>query len=247
MKLAVRCQNVVKVYDTGEQKVTALNGINLDIAMGELMMLVGPSGCGKTTLISVIAGILDQDDGRCEVLGENLLNMRSKDKLNFRARNVGFVFQAFNLLPSLNIGKSWSTASSLTLPIFNWGKINANIASKKAQFDAALLAYQSTVLTAFKEVEDALVAYHNEQQRRNSLAQAVAATQLAVEMADVRYHRGLTTFLDVLQTQQALFQSQRNLVESEAQRSTDLVALYKALGGGWQTEAIVSDAVQLQK
>ena len=59
--LAVRCQNVVKIYDTGGQKVTALNGVNLDIAMGELMMLVGPSGCGKTTLISVIAGILDQD------------------------------------------------------------------------------------------------------------------------------------------------------------------------------------------
>jgi len=65
-------------------------------------------------------------------------------------------------------------------------------------------------------------------------------------MADERYHRGLTTFLDVLQTQQALFQTQRNLVDSEAQLSTDLVALYKALGGGWQTEAMVSDA-QLQK
>ncbi|MDD5461563.1 MAG: efflux transporter outer membrane subunit [Methylococcales bacterium] len=145
------------------------------------------------------------------------------------------------------IGKSWSTASSLTLPIFNWGRINANIRSKKAQFDSALLTYQSTVLTAFKEVEDALVTYHNEQQRHNSLAQAVAASRLAVEMADERYHRGLTTFLDVLQTQQALFQSQRNLVESEAQYSTDLVVLYKALGGGWQTEAVVSDAVQLQK
>jgi len=108
MNLAVRCQNVVKVYDTGGQKVTALNGINLDIAMGELMMLVGPSGCGKTTLISVIAGILDQDDGNCEVFGENLLSMRSKDKLNFRARNIGFVFQAFNLLPSLNAAENVS-------------------------------------------------------------------------------------------------------------------------------------------
>lgn len=99
--LAVRCQNVIKVYDTGDQKVTALNGINLDIKLGELMMLVGPSGCGKTTLISVIAGILDQDEGLCELFGENLLTMRSKDKLDFRAKNVGFVFQAYNLLPSL--------------------------------------------------------------------------------------------------------------------------------------------------
>ncbi|MGR8999776.1 MAG: efflux transporter outer membrane subunit [Gammaproteobacteria bacterium] len=145
------------------------------------------------------------------------------------------------------IGKSWSTAASLTLPIFNWGRINANIKSKKAQFEQAFLTYQSTVLTAFKEVENNLVAYSNEQQRHKSLAQAVAASELAVEMADERYHRGLTTFLDVLQTQQTLYQTQRDLVDSAAQLSTDLVALYKALGGGWQTEAIVSDAVHLQK
>lgn len=106
--LAVRCQNVVKIYDTGDQKVIALNGINLDIKLGELMMLVGPSGCGKTTLISVIAGILDQDEGVCELFGENLLTMRSQDKLKFRANNVGFVFQAFNLLPSLNAAENVS-------------------------------------------------------------------------------------------------------------------------------------------
>jgi putative ABC transport system ATP-binding protein len=106
--LAVRCQNVVKIYDTGGQKVTALNGVNLDIAMGELMMLVGPSGCGKTTLISVIAGILDQDEGYCEVFGEDLLNMSGRSKLDFRARNIGFVFQAFNLLPSLNAAENVS-------------------------------------------------------------------------------------------------------------------------------------------
>ncbi|MEY3288264.1 MAG: hypothetical protein RLZZ419_506 [Pseudomonadota bacterium] len=108
MNLAVRCQNIVKIYDTGGQKVTALNDINLDIVAGQLMMLVGPSGCGKTTLISVIAGILDQDEGLCELFGENLLTMRSKDKLNFRAKNIGFVFQAFNLLPSLNAAENVS-------------------------------------------------------------------------------------------------------------------------------------------
>ncbi|MCK9396651.1 MAG: ABC transporter ATP-binding protein [Methylobacter sp.] len=109
--LAVRCQNVIKVYDTGGQKVTALNGVNLDIAMGELMMLVGPSGCGKTTLISVIAGILDQDSGYCEVFGEDLLNMSNQRKLAFRARNIGFVFQAFNLLPAL------SAAENVSVPL----------------------------------------------------------------------------------------------------------------------------------
>jgi len=106
--LAVSCRDLVKTYDTGDQKVIALNGINLDIALGELMMLIGPSGCGKTTLISVIAGILDQDEGICELFGENMLTMRSKDKLNFRAHNIGFVFQAFNLLPSLNAAENVS-------------------------------------------------------------------------------------------------------------------------------------------
>lgn len=108
MNLAVHCKNVTKIYDTGGQKVTALNRIDLDINIGELMMLVGPSGCGKTTLISVIAGILDQDEGTCELFGENLRNLSSKDKLNFRARNIGFVFQAFNLLPSLNAAENVS-------------------------------------------------------------------------------------------------------------------------------------------
>ncbi len=100
--VAVRCRDVVKTYDTAGDKVVALGGIDLEIRMGELMMLVGPSGCGKTTLISVIAGILDQDGGLCEVFGEDLLHMRSGAKLKFRARNIGFVFQAYNLLPSLN-------------------------------------------------------------------------------------------------------------------------------------------------
>ncbi|MGZ5586812.1 MAG: ABC transporter ATP-binding protein [Methylobacter sp.] len=123
--LAVRCRNVVKIYDTGGQKVTALNGVDLDIALGELMMLVGPSGCGKTTLISVIAGILDQDSGSCEVFGEDLLSMSNQRKLAFRARNIGFVFQAFNLLPSLN------AAENVSVPLIING-MKRNAAERKA-------------------------------------------------------------------------------------------------------------------
>jgi putative ABC transport system ATP-binding protein len=124
--LAVRCQNVVKTYDTGGQKVTALNGVNLEIAQGELMMLVGPSGCGKTTLISVIAGILDQDSGYCEVFGEDLLNMSNQRKLDFRARNIGFVFQAFNLLPSL------SAAENVSVPLIINGMKRSDAERKAA-------------------------------------------------------------------------------------------------------------------
>ncbi|MGR8979691.1 MAG: ABC transporter ATP-binding protein [Gammaproteobacteria bacterium] len=104
--LAVRCEHLMKTYHIGEQTVTALTGIDLIIHSGELMMLVGPSGCGKTTLISVMAGILDQDEGLCEVFGQDILNMRNSEKLNFRARNIGFVFQAFNLLPTLTAAEN---------------------------------------------------------------------------------------------------------------------------------------------
>jgi putative ABC transport system ATP-binding protein len=99
--VAVYCRNVVKAYGSGSARVVALRGIDLDVLRGELMMLVGPSGCGKTTLISVIAGILDQDEGDCRVLGEDLLAMGAGRKTQFRGRNIGFVFQAFNLLPTL--------------------------------------------------------------------------------------------------------------------------------------------------
>lgn len=139
------------------------------------------------------------------------------------------------------IGKSWSAASSLTMPIFNWGKLNANIESKKAQFEQTSLTYQSTVLSAFKEVEDTLIAYSKEQERHKALTKAVAANRLAIQLANERYQRGLTSFLDVLISQAALYQAQSNLVSSEGALSNNLVVLYKALGGGWETEAIVVD------
>ena len=104
--VTVHCRNIVKSYGTGTAKVMALRGIDLDVYRGELMMLVGPSGCGKTTLISVIAGILDQDEGDCRVLGENLLAMGQRKKTQFRGVNVGFVFQAFNLLPTLTAAEN---------------------------------------------------------------------------------------------------------------------------------------------
>ena len=99
--LAVSCRTVTKTYVTGPTKVMALRGVNLEVRMGELLMLVGPSGCGKTTLISVVAGILDHDEGECLVFQEDLRAMGQTKKTRFRGQNVGFVFQAYNLLPTL--------------------------------------------------------------------------------------------------------------------------------------------------
>ena len=100
--LAVHCRGLTKTYGTGDASVMALRGIDLDVRRGELLMLAGPSGCGKTTLISVIAAILDQDSGECEVLGCDLKHMDQRDRARFRGTSIGFVFQLFNLLPALN-------------------------------------------------------------------------------------------------------------------------------------------------
>jgi len=105
-RLAVRCRGVTKAYGSGESRVMALRGIDLDIACGELLMLVGPSGCGKTTLISVIAGILDRDEGQCNVFDHDYNLMRQRARTLWRGGNIGFVFQAFNLLPTLNAAEN---------------------------------------------------------------------------------------------------------------------------------------------
>lgn len=102
----VHCKGVTKSYGQGGARVTALRGIDLEIRSGELMMLVGPSGCGKTTLISVIAGILDRDGGDCRVFGVDFNTMSQRAKTTFRGRNIGFVFQAFNLLPPLTAAEN---------------------------------------------------------------------------------------------------------------------------------------------
>src|SRR5467141_1964056 len=101
-RFAVQCRGVTKTYGTGDTSVLALRGIDLDVRRGELLMLVGPSGCGKTTLISIIAAILNQDSGDCDVLGQDLKGMVQKEKTRFRGASIGFVFQLFNLLPALN-------------------------------------------------------------------------------------------------------------------------------------------------
>ncbi|MCE9580967.1 MAG: ABC transporter ATP-binding protein [Planctomycetes bacterium] len=105
-EIAVSCVGVTKTYGEGQSQVTALRGIDLEVRQGELLMLVGPSGCGKTTLISVIAAILDHDAGEVRVFGEDLREMSSSRRTRFRGENIGFVFQQFNLIPTLTIAEN---------------------------------------------------------------------------------------------------------------------------------------------
>jgi len=103
---AIACTGVTKTYGSGQSRVTALRGVDLEVRAGELLMLVGPSGCGKTTLISVAAGILDHDEGECLVFGQDLKAMPQSRRTALRGRTIGFVFQAFNLLPTLTAAEN---------------------------------------------------------------------------------------------------------------------------------------------
>ena len=105
-ELVVSCKGVKKTYGSGNSAVRALRGVDVDVHRGEMLMLVGPSGCGKTTLISVVAGVLDRDEGECTVLGADYARMSQAQKAAFRAVNIGFVFQAFNLIPTLTIAEN---------------------------------------------------------------------------------------------------------------------------------------------
>ena len=102
----VVCRGITKSYGSGETKTLALRGIDLTVEPGELLMLVGPSGCGKTTLISVIAGILDQDGGTCQLFGKDLSHLSPAERVRFRGEMIGFVFQAFNLVPTLSVAEN---------------------------------------------------------------------------------------------------------------------------------------------
>ena len=104
--VAVKCHGLKKTYGEGTAAVQALCQVDLEILTGELLMLVGPSGCGKTTLISIIAGILDQSDGDCLVFDQDFKNMRVGDKTRYRGQNIGFVFQAYNLIPALTAAEN---------------------------------------------------------------------------------------------------------------------------------------------
>jgi putative ABC transport system ATP-binding protein len=103
---AVLCKGVVKDFGEGQTRVTALRGVDFSAEPGELTFLVGPSGCGKTTLLSVIAGLLDPSAGQVTLFGQSLGGLGAEERILFRRRNLGFVYQQFNLLPALTAAEN---------------------------------------------------------------------------------------------------------------------------------------------
>ena len=100
--LIVRATGVHKTYDTGQIRVNALRGVDLDVRRGEMVAIMGPSGCGKTTMLNCLSGLDDIDSGRVVIDGVVLHDLPDDERSDYRARNMGFVFQLYNLLPVLS-------------------------------------------------------------------------------------------------------------------------------------------------
>jgi NodT family efflux transporter outer membrane factor (OMF) lipoprotein len=153
----------------------------------------------------------------------------------FEAENFGDLFDGKSLAGGVGPGFRWN--------ILNYGRIRNNIRVQDARFSQLVLQYQETVLRANEEVETAITAYLHEQERVKSLDVSASATARAVELANAQYKQGLIDFQRVLDSQRALVLQQDTLAESRGNVALNLVALYKALGGGWQTRFQSGQAV----
>jgi NodT family efflux transporter outer membrane factor (OMF) lipoprotein len=137
----------------------------------------------------------------------------------------------------------WGVIPGFRWDLFRGGKIRNNIRAEEARTDQALLGYQQTILLAFEEVEDAMVAYDRERVRRARLQEAADASQRAVDLVRTQYTSGLTNFQNLLDTQRTLFRQQDELAASEGQVVKNLIQLNRAMGGGWSMEPAEPDKV----
>jgi NodT family efflux transporter outer membrane factor (OMF) lipoprotein len=145
------------------------------------------------------------------------------------SRNLAQLFKPESLL--------WSVGPQLDIPVFDGFRRQAEVDVQQARTDQAAAGFRTAVLAALADVENALVAYAEEEQRRSVLARSVDSARDALNLAQELYIRGLSPFLDVLVAQRTLFQAENALAVSESAVSTDLIAIYKALAGGWAVPA----------
>jgi NodT family efflux transporter outer membrane factor (OMF) lipoprotein len=130
--------------------------------------------------------------------------------------------------------RQYGFGPTISIPLFEGGKLKATLELRQEQQQQAYLSYQQTVLSALHDVDNALTAYQTEQRRHDQLTGAVEANSRALSLARQRYAQGISSFLDVLDAQRSLLASQLQLADSTTTEATNLVAVYKALGGGWE-------------
>jgi NodT family efflux transporter outer membrane factor (OMF) lipoprotein len=147
--------------------------------------------------------------------------------------NFGYLSTSSGSLFS-NASSTWSVGPAFRWPVFDSGRIRANIKVQGARQEEALAAYEKSVLTGYEEVENALVAYAKEQSRNVPLRAALDSSRNSLEISREQFASGVTSFLNVLDAERSLYQAEDSLVQSDQAVVQNLIALYKALGGGWQ-------------
>jgi len=235
----------IPVFETAERQGIHALGVLLGRYPGELLpRLSAPAGLPAVPK-RVPAGLPS------ELLRRRPDVREAEAKLHAATAQIGVAvadfFPSFSLTGSLNwnsnLLRSWWSGASRSFgvgPAVNWqifqgGAVAANVRLQEALRDEAGLNYRKTVLTAFQEVEDALVSFAKEQEHRKSLSEAVTANRRAVELSLRLYGEGQIDFLSVVVAQRALYAAEDSLVQSDRNLAVDLVALYKALGGGAET------------
>jgi NodT family efflux transporter outer membrane factor (OMF) lipoprotein len=179
---------------------------------------------------------------------------QAEAQIHFATAQIGVavadLFPKFSLTGTVNFqsnllgswwaaaGRSYSFGPSMTWPIFQGGEIVSNIRLQEALRDQSFLDYRQTVLGAFQDVENALIAFTKEQEHYKSLKESVAANTTAADLSLKLYTEGLLDFLNVLVAERSLYLAEDALVQSNCSITTDLIALYKALGGGWETLSV---------
>jgi putative ABC transport system ATP-binding protein len=160
--IVIDANNVHKTYDTGRIQVHALRGVDLRVPRGEMLAIMGPSGCGKTTLLNCLSGLDDFEDGQVLINGNDISRMADDRKTEFRARDMGFVFQTYNLLPVL------TAAENVELPLIVSGT------KPKAARELALAALDRVHLREFARQRPAQLS--GGQRQRVTIARAVVNT-----------------------------------------------------------------------
>lgn len=139
---------------------------------------------------------------------------------------------------------AWSVSPAITLPIFTAGRLSANVEAAEAQQRIAVEQYRKTLRNAFREVDDALVAYQRYLEQREALARVVTANRERARLADLRYRNGVAIYVEVLLAQQQAYESELQLSQANRGVHESVVNLYTALGGGWEPPPAVTSAAQ---
>ena len=135
--------------------------------------------------------------------------------------------------------QTWQFGPAVSMPLFTGGALRGNLKLAQARFEEALAQYRKTVQNSFREVSDSLIAYQRTREFRARQEENTQANRSAAELANVRYEGGVTSYLEVLYNEQELFSAELTLAQARLNELLSVVALYRSLGGGWQTHDTV--------